>query len=190
MMFPATQGRPFHDTMGDPRHGRAGGHRGQDIPAPLYSPIVAAKPGRVMRIYDRLAEGQHCGYGISIEHPGDHIRWTYCHMHRPPTHEDGSVWQVGENVAAGDFLGIVGTTGSSNGPHLHVQAITSSGAGHAVNLYEALRRAYVAHTGRENDMHAAGVDAARRSGSSSSTSSGIAAALVALVAFVYFTRGG
>lgn len=145
--FPAVRGGHFRDTMGAPR-ARPGGHRGTDIPAPIRSPIVAMKSGIVARVYDRLSSANHCGYGISIEHPADRIRYTYCHMYTPPAHEDGTPWQQGEHVEEDDFLGIIGTTGSSTGPHLHIQAITNSGQGHAINLYPMLMRAFAAQEGR------------------------------------------
>ncbi len=197
MEFPAIRGRILSDTMGDPRHGRPGGHRGQDIQAPLHSPVVAAKHGTVRRVYDRLTPDGYCGYGLSVEDT-DEIRWTYCHFARPPTHEDGTPWHVGETVNAGDFLGIVGTTtrqGASVGPHLHVQAITASGAGHALNLFEPLRAAYARMQGLPVAPHhdyASGIDEPEPEphGASSAASSAIPLALIAAAVWFAWSKGG
>jgi murein DD-endopeptidase MepM/ murein hydrolase activator NlpD len=189
MQFPLPQGRDFHDTMGEPRHGREGGHRGQDLPAPLGSPIVAMKSGRVVRVYDRLAPGQHCGYGLSVESAADRIRYTYCHMHVPPTREDGTRWAVGDEVAADDFLGVVGMTGSATGPHLHIQGIRNSGRGQPVNLYGALRAAYMRQLGRPPEpFDASGVPPRARAPQADAGNLG-AFALVAAVAWWLVGRG-
>jgi murein DD-endopeptidase MepM/ murein hydrolase activator NlpD len=142
-----------HDTMGAPRHGRPGGHRGTDLPAPRGTPIVAMRPGRVVRVHSRVGE-DYCGLGISIEGP-DRVRYTYCHMALAPANEHGDEWEVGDTVRPGDMLGIVGTTtqaGHSVGPHLHIQAIRGSGAGAPVNLAPQLAEALARETGRPQSV--------------------------------------
>jgi murein DD-endopeptidase MepM/ murein hydrolase activator NlpD len=46
----------------------------------------------------------------------DGLTWTYCHLaYREPTVVEGA------SLAAGDAVGLVGSTGHSTGPHLHLQ---------------------------------------------------------------------
>ncbi|ASR36596.1 peptidase M23 [Prauserella marina] len=84
-------------------------HRGQDIAAPIGTPIVAANSGRV------IASGPATGYGlwVRIEHDGGTIT-TYGHNHR-------NLVAVGDTVQAGQPIAEVGNRGQSTGPHLHFQ---------------------------------------------------------------------
>jgi murein DD-endopeptidase MepM/ murein hydrolase activator NlpD len=53
-----------------------------------------------------------CGWYTEIRHPGP-ITTRYCHLlHRPSV-------TVGQQVTAGQAIGVVGTSGHSTGPHLH-----------------------------------------------------------------------
>jgi murein DD-endopeptidase MepM/ murein hydrolase activator NlpD len=60
------------------------------------------------------------GYGqyAYIEHQinGQTILTVYAHMQR-----GSSPLQVGDRVSVGDFIGLVGNTGTSTGPHLHFE---------------------------------------------------------------------
>jgi murein DD-endopeptidase MepM/ murein hydrolase activator NlpD len=60
------------------------------------------------------------GYGqfVYIEHEinGQSILSVYAHMQR-----NSSPLRVGDTVQVGDFLGLVGNTGTSTGPHLHLE---------------------------------------------------------------------
>jgi murein DD-endopeptidase MepM/ murein hydrolase activator NlpD len=52
------------------------------------------------------------GWYTEIRHPGP-ITTRYCHLlHRPSV-------IVGQQVTAGQAIGVVGTSGHSTGPHLH-----------------------------------------------------------------------
>lgn len=88
--------------------------------------VLAAAPGRVIRLRDGVAErvigqpgvadvnSQECGNGVVIEHGGG---WEtqYCHMAR------GSiVVKQGQSVVAGTPLGLVGLSGKTEFPHLHL----------------------------------------------------------------------
>ena len=56
-----------------------------------------------------------CGIGATIE-TGDGRVWTYCHLsYLDPSVRDGVV------LSAGSAMGLVGSTGRSTGPHLHLQ---------------------------------------------------------------------
>ena len=93
----------------DPFTGRAAMHSGLDFRAPTGSPIVAAAAGRVSFV------GRKSGYGnvVEIDHGAGMIT-RYAHMSRFRT-------QVGQEVAAGDLIGAIGSTGRSTGPHLHFE---------------------------------------------------------------------
>jgi hypothetical protein len=88
--------------------------------------VLAAAPGRVARLRDGVADisirapgapsvaGRECGNGVVIDH-GDGWETQYCHMAR------GSVRvKVGETVKAGTPLGLVGLSGDTEFPHLHL----------------------------------------------------------------------
>ena len=90
-------------------------HDGMDISGADVNgkPIVAAYPGTVI-----LSE-YYWGYGecIKIDHGGS-IQTLYAHM-------SARIAQVGQYVNAGDVIGLVGSTGNSTGPHLHLSLIIS-----------------------------------------------------------------
>ncbi|GAA5119696.1 M23 family metallopeptidase [Haloechinothrix salitolerans] len=84
-------------------------HRGQDIAAPIGTPIVAASGGRV------IASGPASGYGlwVRIEH-AEGVITTYGHNNR-------NLVAVGQAVQTGQPVAEVGNQGESTGPHLHFQ---------------------------------------------------------------------
>ena len=86
-------------------------HGGVDIMAPGGSTIVAASPGTVVTV----AEDSGWGAYVKVDHGGG-IYTLYAHM------VSGSqTVSVGQFVAAGDSLGIVGQTGYASVPHLHFE---------------------------------------------------------------------
>jgi murein DD-endopeptidase MepM/ murein hydrolase activator NlpD len=84
-------------------------HYGVDMAAPWGTPFYAAGDGIV------LDPGQLSGYGnaIMIQHPNGDIT-LYGHAERV-------LVTVGEKVKAGQLIGLVGSTGNSTGPHLHLE---------------------------------------------------------------------
>jgi murein DD-endopeptidase MepM/ murein hydrolase activator NlpD len=84
-------------------------HKGQDISAPMGTPIIAAADG-VIVIARRL---RGYGNGIYIDH-GNGIETRYGHLSRIDVVE-------GQPVKKGQHLGLVGSTGRSTGPHLHYE---------------------------------------------------------------------
>jgi len=85
-------------------------HDGVDYAAPAGSPVRAIAAGRVVRV------GPNGGYGnfVEIDH-GNGVVTGYAHL------QDFDV-AVGDELAAGQNLGRVGSTGDSTGPHLHLRA--------------------------------------------------------------------
>ncbi len=92
----------------DPFGGSGGGyHSGLDIGAPAGTPIVAACSGTVA--WSNFSST--AGNWIGISH-GNGVVSVYMHM-------SARIAQAGQHVEAGQTIGLVGTTGSSTGNHLH-----------------------------------------------------------------------
>ncbi|MDO5301421.1 MAG: peptidoglycan DD-metalloendopeptidase family protein [Tissierellia bacterium] len=84
-------------------------HRGIDIANPVGTPILAAKSG----VITRSERAGSYGNWIEIDHQDGHIT-RYAHLSRRDV-------QVGDVVAQGDLIGLMGSTGRSTGPHLHFE---------------------------------------------------------------------
>ncbi|WP_432112877.1 peptidoglycan DD-metalloendopeptidase family protein [Streptomyces sp. S1] len=91
----------------------AGGHSGLDITAPSGTPVLAAASGRVVAIN---AAGASYGNHVVLEHSGG-IYTLYAHL-------SASSVSTGQQVSAGQKVGLVGSTGNSTGPHLHFEVRT------------------------------------------------------------------
>ena len=104
----AALGSPFGIRI-DPLGGGAGFHPGLDIEAGSGTPIHAAAAGVV------IMAGDCGGYGncVVIDH-GSSVATVYAHQSEVYS-------QVGDQVAAGQVIGLVGSTGKSTGPHLHFE---------------------------------------------------------------------
>lgn len=84
-------------------------HSGIDIPAATGVPVAAARAGRVTW----AAALGNWGRLVVIDH-GSGLRTMYAHLSRIDV-------RVGERVAAGARVGLVGATGDATGPHLHFE---------------------------------------------------------------------
>ncbi len=102
-------------------------HKGIDIAGPTGTPIVAAAEGVVV-----TAGWNSGGYGylVEIQHPDGSLT-LYAHNSRV-------LVQVGQQVAQGQQVSEMGSTGYSTGPHLHFE-VHPSGKG-AVNPVAYLPR--------------------------------------------------
>jgi murein DD-endopeptidase MepM/ murein hydrolase activator NlpD len=84
-----------------------------DIAAPMGAPLYALADGVVEAAWP-LGSGA-CGIGFILR-TGDGRTWTYCHLSfLEPTVAAGAA------LVAGAPVGLVGSTGHSTGPHLHLQ---------------------------------------------------------------------
>jgi len=101
------------DTYTQARAGGARSHDAIDIMAATGTPVVAAAPGKVEKLF--YSEG---GGGITAYVRSDDGRWIYYYAHlsayAPGLHE-------GQRLMRGTPVGYVGATGNANpaGPHLH-----------------------------------------------------------------------
>lgn len=91
-----------------PRWGRM--HRGIDVAAPTGTPIVAAAPGIVI-----TAGWNSGGYGnlVEVRHPDGSITLY--------GHNDRILVKEGQQVAQGQQIAEMGSTGYSTGPHCHFE---------------------------------------------------------------------
>ena len=93
-------------------------HDGLDLAAPLWTPILAADGGTV------TASGWcDCGLGyyVQIDH-GNGLTTIYGHqVEQPPV-------SVGQQVAKGQVIGHIGSTGTSTGPHTHFMVLLNGSA--------------------------------------------------------------
>jgi peptidoglycan hydrolase-like protein with peptidoglycan-binding domain len=85
-------------------------HTGVDYPAPAGTPALAAGVGRV--VHSGPMPG---GWGrvVVLDH-GQGLRTWYAHL-------SATRVRVGESVAAGAAVGLVGASGRATGPHLHFE---------------------------------------------------------------------
>ena len=84
-------------------------HLGQDIAAPIGTPVYAATSGVVKRA------GPATGFGLAVYILGDDGAVTvYGHVNR-------YFVEAGERVRAGEQIAEVGNRGQSTGPHLHFE---------------------------------------------------------------------
>ena len=101
---------PLRGSLGDlfgPRGDRF--HAGIDIAAPLGVPVWAARTGRV------VFAGSRAGWGNEVTIAVGHgVRTLYAHLSQIDVH-------VGQRVATGAEIGLVGATGDATGPHLHFE---------------------------------------------------------------------
>ena len=108
------------------------GHQGTDFAVPSFAAmragvaVLAAAPGEVRATRDGMPdlglegtpaaalEGKDCGNGVVIDHGGG---WEtqYCHLRA-----DSVAVAEGDRVEAGDRLGLVGFSGMTQFPHVHL----------------------------------------------------------------------
>ncbi len=78
------------------------------------SQITKDRTGKVSKTSTEATKGRECGNGLMLDH-GDGWETQYCHMRK------GSLLvKLGERVMRGDTLGMVGLSGLTEMPHLHL----------------------------------------------------------------------
>lgn len=84
-------------------------HNGLDINAPSGTPVLATAAGKIISVDNNFV----AGLNLCIDH-GNGVTTTYSHL-------DSSAVKAGDNVARGQVVGQVGSTGRTTGPHLHYE---------------------------------------------------------------------
>lgn len=90
-----------------------GGHHGVDFAQNSGTPIPALLTGTVVDKSSDPNNSSGLGYYV-VTQQSDGSKLWYGHMNAP------AAVSVGQNIAAGQTLGFVGSTGESTGPHLHI----------------------------------------------------------------------
>lgn len=109
----------------DPFTGAGAMHNGLDFPGPIGSPIFAAAPGRISFV------GVKSGYGnvVEVDH-GQGIMTRYAHL-------SAFTAKQGQQVAAGQQIAKMGSTGRSTGSHLHFEVRLNGAAVNPRRFLEA-----------------------------------------------------
>lgn len=96
-------------------------HLGDDLAAPLGTPIYAAADGQV--IYAGEGKQGRSSYLVIIRHviDGQQFDTWYVHMYA-----SGVFVREGQQVRAGEQIAAVGSNGRSTGPHLHFEVHTAN----------------------------------------------------------------
>lgn len=99
-------------------------HNGMDFSAPRGTPVYATGDGRIER-----ADNRATGYGnhIRMNH-GYGYTSLYAHLYKFNV-------RVGQRVKRGDVIGFVGSTGRSQGPHLHYEIFKDGEHINPINFY-------------------------------------------------------
>jgi murein DD-endopeptidase MepM/ murein hydrolase activator NlpD len=108
-------------------------HQGQDVSAAEGTPIVAPKAGT---IHWRAYQAGGAGYYLVLDADGENYMYVFMHLRQ------GSVLVAkGDHVVAGQQIGQVGNTGSSEGPHLHFEVWDGVwyGGGHPIDPLPILK---------------------------------------------------
>lgn len=99
-------------------------HKGMDFTAPQTTPVFATGNGVVQRA-DNLASG--FGNHVRIDHGFEYMT-IYAHLSKITA-------RVGQRVKRGDIIGLVGSTGRSQAPHLHYEVWYKDEAINPINFY-------------------------------------------------------
>ena len=99
-------------------------HWGMDFTAPRGTPIYATGDGVVER-----ADNNATGYGnhIRIDHGYGYVS-LYAHLYKYNV-------KRGQKVERGDLIGFVGSTGRSEGPHVHYEIFKDGQRINPINFY-------------------------------------------------------
>ena len=97
-------------------------HAGVDFGDKPGAPVLAAADGSVQKLIDYEFG---CGSGVVLAHAAFKRYTVYCHLQR-------ALVRVGQTVARGETIGLVGTSGNAFGvPHVHFEVCTSACSSHA-----------------------------------------------------------
>lgn len=103
-------------------------HEGIDFVAPAGTPIVVTAAGQVVRARPNGAYGNM----VEVSHAEGFVT-RYAHL-------QSILVQPGQQLRAGDRVGLLGNTGRSTGPHLHYEVIYRGQAMHPVKAMQSWSR--------------------------------------------------
>ena len=83
-------------------------HSGVDLGMPTGTPIFSVADG----VVESSGSLGNCGYGVRVQHSGGYMS-VYCHASK-------LLVKSGQSVKSGETIALVGSTGMSTGPHLHL----------------------------------------------------------------------
>lgn len=95
----------------DPRDGKLKKHHGIDVAAPAGTPLLAPADGTVISTADKGEKSY--GKYLKIDH-GNDLTIMYANLGEMRV-------ATGDAVAAGDTIAIIGVSGRSTGPHVHIE---------------------------------------------------------------------
>lgn len=98
-------------SWGDPRENGLREHHGTDLMAAANTPVRAAAPGTVEKLWNSAAGGTT----VYVRAPGRNWTYYYAHLsgYAPGLHE-------GQAIRTGDVLGYVGDTGNAGAGNFHL----------------------------------------------------------------------
>ena len=109
----------------DPFTGQPAFHSGQDFAGAFLTPVEATAPGVVS------FTGARSGYGNTVEIDHGHgFKTRYAHL-------ETILVTVGQQVALGQKLGAMGSTGRSTGPHVHYEVWVNGRAQNPMRFVKA-----------------------------------------------------
>ncbi|MTI80051.1 MAG: peptidase M23 [Firmicutes bacterium] len=82
-------------------------HSGIDIPAPSNAQVISVSGGKVISVGYDSRSGKYVVIRDAVN------QYSYCHLNR-------QLVRSGDTVQPGEIVGLVGSTGRSSGPHLHL----------------------------------------------------------------------
>ena len=121
MIFPLPISVPLTSGFGWRTHPIGGDrrfHSGIDLGAPFGTPVLSALAGRV------VSAGDMGGYGLAVIVEASSVQQQNLYAHL-----SAIAVKPGDRVEQGSVLGLVGSTGSSTGPHLHFETLLPSTEG-------------------------------------------------------------
>lgn len=116
-----------------PIFGTTKNHAGVDVGAWYGAQILAAAGGTVTIAEKSDSYGYYC-----VIYHSNGTTTLYAHMNEMPT------VSVGQTVNQGDLIGYVGSTGYSNGPHLHFEVRVNGSCVNPLSYYSGISFTYSA----------------------------------------------
>ncbi len=128
-----TDGKPLScytmvsSSFGNQESFRTAKHKGMDLAAPAHTKIFSVTDGKVVAVGSGCSAvgyyGNTCGggYGNFVKiQASNGMYFIYAHMYTKP------LVSTGQTVSKGQQIGVVGSSGSSTGNHLHFETRNSS----------------------------------------------------------------